>query len=48
MSFDAPLDFVPPRRGRAVKLSRGQALQIVNTHGTEVVDTWCFNADDMK
>ena len=48
MSSDAPLDFLPPRRGRAVKLSRDQALQIVNTHGTQVVDTWCFNADDMK
>ena len=21
---------------------------IVNTHGTQVVDTWCFNADDIK
>ena len=48
MNSDPPLNFVPPHRGRAVKLSNGQALQIVNTHGTQVVDTWCFNADDMK
>ena len=48
MSSDTPLNIVPPRRGRAVKLSCGQALKIVNTHGTQVVDTWCFNADDMK
>jgi uncharacterized protein YcgI (DUF1989 family) len=48
MSSDTQLNIVPPRRGRAVKLSCGQALKIVNTHGTQVVDTWCFNADDMK
>ena len=48
MSSDTPLNIVPPRRGQAVKLSCGQALKIVNTHGTQVVDTWCFNADDMK
>ncbi|MGY9010574.1 MAG: DUF1989 domain-containing protein, partial [Rhodobacterales bacterium] len=48
MSADTSLNIVPPRRGRAVKLSSGQALKIVNTHGTQVVDTWCFNADDMR
>ena len=48
MSDDTQLNIVPPRRGQAVKLSCGQALKIVNTHGTQVVDTWCFNADDMK
>ena len=48
MTADITLNTVPPRRGRAVKLSCGQALKIVNTHGTQVVDTWCFNADDMK
>ncbi len=38
---------VPARRGRALRLGRGQALRIVNTHGSQVVDTWCFNADDL-
>ena len=38
---------VPARRSRAVRLQAGQALRIVNTHGQQVVDTWCFNADDM-
>jgi uncharacterized protein YcgI (DUF1989 family) len=37
---------VPARRGRAVRLQAGQALRIVNTHGTQVVDTWAFAADD--
>ena len=39
---------VPARCGRAVRLAAGQAIKIINTHGTQVVDTWCFNADDMK
>ena len=39
---------VPARRGRAVRLAADQAIKIINTHGTQVVDTWCFNADDMK
>jgi uncharacterized protein YcgI (DUF1989 family) len=38
---------VPARRGRAVPLRDGQAIRIVNTHGQQVVDTWCFNAEDM-
>ena len=42
------LHVVPARRGRAVRLAKGQAIQIINTHGQQVVDTWCFNADDMS
>ena len=38
---------VPARRGRAVRLQAGQAIRIVNTHGQQVVDTWCYNAEDM-
>lgn len=45
---DNNLSVVPARRGRAVRLSKGQALKIVNTHGHQVVDTWAFNADDTK
>jgi len=29
-------------------LATGQAIQIINTHGQQVVDTWCFNADDLS
>ncbi len=39
---------IPARRGRAVRLNRGQAIKIINTHGQQVVDTWCFNAEDPK
>ena len=42
------LQVVPARRGRAVRLAKGQAIQIINTHGQQVVDTWCFNADDLS
>ena len=40
------METVPARRGRAVRLAAGQAIRIVNTHGTQVVDTWAFNAGD--
>ena len=37
---------VPARKGRAVRLSRGQSIKIVNTHGHQVCDTWAFSAED--
>lgn len=40
------METVPARQGRAVRVRAGQALRIVNTHGTQVVDTWAFNAND--
>lgn len=33
---------IPARRGRAITLTAGQRLKIVNTHGTQVLDTWAF------
>lgn len=39
---------VPARRGKAVRLSKGQALKIINVHGHQVVDTWAFNPDDLR
>ena len=38
---------VPPRSGKAVCLSEGQVIKIINTHGHQVVDTWAFNAADL-
>jgi uncharacterized protein len=38
---------IPARRGRAVRLAKGQSIRIINTHGAQVVDTWAFNADDL-
>ena len=48
MSEQDSLQKVPARRGRAVRVRAGQALKMINTHGTQVVDTWCFNNDDMS
>lgn len=42
------LQTIPARCGRAVRLKAGQAIRIVNTHGSQVVDTWVFNAEDMR
>jgi len=42
----APLTTIPARRGRAARVRRGQRIRVVNTHGTQVVDTWAFAAED--
>jgi uncharacterized protein YcgI (DUF1989 family) len=38
---------LPARSGRAARLAAGEAIRIVNTHGSQVVDTWAFNAADL-
>ena len=42
------LQTIPARHGVAVRLEAGEAIAIVNTHGTQVVDTWAFVADDLS
>lgn len=37
---------IPARKGKAARLSRGERVKVVNTHGAQVVDTWAFNAAD--
>ena len=39
---------VPAREGRAVRLSRGQSITVLNTHGTQVCDLWAFNAANLS
>lgn len=39
---------IPARRGKAVRLRKGQRIKMINTHGTQVVDTWAFSADDLQ
>ncbi|MFA5662984.1 DUF1989 domain-containing protein [Castellaniella sp.] len=46
MSRQENLSIVPARKGKAVRLSKGQGLKILNIHGHQVVDFWAFNADD--
>ena len=42
-----PLQTIPARRGVAVRVTAGSAIEVINTHGSQVVDTWAFNAKDM-
>jgi len=39
---------LPARTGVAFRLRRGERLQIVNTHGTQVVDCWALNPADLR
>jgi uncharacterized protein YcgI (DUF1989 family) len=34
------------RHGEAVLLKKGQCVELINTHGQQVVDTWAFAAAD--
>lgn len=38
---------VAARSGKAVKLSAGWSVKLINTLGSQVVDTWAFNAHDL-
>jgi uncharacterized protein len=38
---------IPARKGKAVRVGRGQCVKIINTHGQQVVDTWAFAAADL-
>jgi len=38
---------IPARRGAAAKVDAGQHVRVINTHGTQVVDTWAFSARDI-
>ena len=47
MSSEPEVFTLPARRGRAVRLGTGDAIKIINTHGSQVVDTWVFSAEDL-
>ncbi|KAH8816854.1 hypothetical protein F5884DRAFT_748330 [Xylogone sp. PMI_703] len=36
------LTTIPARHGIATHLKAGQTIKVINTHGTQVVDTWAF------
>ena len=38
---------IPARRGMAAHLARGQTVEVVNTTGQQVVDTWAFAAGEL-
>lgn len=35
---------IPARRGKAITLTRGQHVKVINTYGQQVIDTWAFNS----
>jgi uncharacterized protein YcgI (DUF1989 family) len=39
-------EVIPASHGKAVRLKAGEAIVVRNTHGTQVVDTWAFKAED--
>jgi uncharacterized protein len=39
---------IPARRGKAAPVKAGQNIAVINTHGHQVVDTWAFNAQDLR
>lgn len=47
MSHESETYTIPARKGRAARLTAGQAIRIINTHGEQVVDTWCFSLEDL-
>jgi len=39
---------IPARKGRAVRVKKGQTVKVINSKGQQVVDTWAFNAADLR
>ena len=39
---------IPAGRGAAVALAAGEALRLINTFGSQVVDTWALNREDIS
>src|SRR5262245_28517595 len=39
---------IPARKGRAARVTKGQRVKVINSHGQQVVDTWAFNAGDLR
>ena len=42
--FNEHMIELPACSGCAIHLDQGMELQIINTHGNQVVDTWALNA----
>jgi uncharacterized protein YcgI (DUF1989 family) len=42
------LQTIAAGHGRALHLAKGQTVRLVNTHGTQVVDCWAWNSEDLS
>lgn len=40
------LRLIPARKGVAERVKAGQIVTVINTHGSQVVDSWAFNPED--
>ena len=40
------LETIPAGHGVAIELSSGSEIIVINTYGTQVLDTWAFNLDE--
>lgn len=45
---EGALVLIPAGHGKATRLRTGQKVKLINTHGTQVVDCWAFNAYDLR
>jgi uncharacterized protein len=43
-----PATLIPARSGRAIRAARGSAVEVINTHGTQVVDFWALCPPDLS
>ncbi len=48
MALPDNLTTIAARHGKAARLKAGQRVRVINTHGKQVVDTWAFNAADIR
>jgi uncharacterized protein YcgI (DUF1989 family) len=39
---------IPAGKGKGARLREAQRIKVINSKGQQVVDTWAFNADDMR
>ena len=39
---------IPARKGKATFVEQGQSVRVINTHGSQVVDTWAFARHDQN
>jgi uncharacterized protein YcgI (DUF1989 family) len=42
------LGLIPASHGKAVLVRKGETIEVINTHGNQVLDTWAFNATDIS
>jgi len=43
-----PATLIPARSGRAIHAACGEAIDVINTHGTQVVDFWALCPPDLS